>query len=290
VIRKIDVRLADGNKWERAIGKITKEYLHKMVARSVLYVRSRKKLAPRLSEVAEAIEFPTQQQVINRWNRVKKKVRVKNPAIWTPRDIPNFSEYRQAIIDRENERWFADLLFGLKKEAYLDELAKTAIKTASEPWIDPRVIERIRTKTIKVVTTDITQTLRDKLTAKLEQTINAGFTIDETAHDLGFLNTNWRTIAKTETFDVLNQGAFDQVKAEAGEVGAEALKYWQHSGNPNGRESHVIAGTTYNEANAIPIDEPFIVDGEAMMYPHDPNASAKNVVNCGCNAVYIIKN
>jgi len=266
-----------------------REYLNRMVARSVLYVRDIKKDAPKLSEFAEAIDFPTQQQVINRWNRVKNKVSVKNPTVWTPRVIPNFDAYRQSIVDRESQRWFADLLFGLKKEAYLSELAKIAVKTGSEPWINPQTIEAIRAKTVKVVTTEITPTLRNKLTAKLEQTINAGFTIDETARDLGFLNTNWKTIAKTETFDVLNQGAFDQIKAEADEVDAEALKYWQDSGNPNGRQTHVIAGSTYNESNAIPIDEPFIVDGESMMYPHDPNASAKNTVNCGCNAVYIIK-
>jgi hypothetical protein len=32
----------------------------------------------------------------------------------------------------------------------------------------------------------------------------------------------------------------------------------------------------------LPWSEPFIVDGEEMQHPHDPNASAANSVNCRC--------
>lgn len=293
-MKKVRVRLSDATKWERAIRTVTNNYLARMVARSILVVNEAKQEAPKISEIAEAMEFaeidyPTQEQVLKRWNRVKNKIKVKNPSIWKPSLIPNFSEYMQRIVDREDERFFTELLIGLKQEAYTSAATKAAIALGRDMVTSPETLEAIRAKTIKIVTTEITPTMRNKLVAKLEETVNAGFTIEETAHDLGFLNTNWRTIAKTETFDVMNKGTYDQVKNEAAEYGAETFKYWQHSGNTNGRPSHVQAGQTYDEANAIPMDEPFIVDGESLQFPHDPNGSAANNVNCGCTAVYVIK-
>ena len=38
---------------------------------------------------------------------------------------------------------------------------------------------------------------------------------------------------------------------------------------------------------SIPVDEPFDVDGEPMMYPHDPSGSAFNVVNCRCYVEFL---
>jgi hypothetical protein len=32
----------------------------------------------------------------------------------------------------------------------------------------------------------------------------------------------------------------------------------------------------------VPVDEPFIVAGEELMYPRDPNGSAENTINCHC--------
>lgn len=288
-MKRIKPNLSIGRKWQRAIAKVTKEYHEKMIARAVYEIMQLRSNAPKLSEIAEAIDFPTGEQVIRRWNRVKNKLKVKNPSAWTPTSIPNFSYYKASIISREDEQYFADILFGLKKEAYLESAAKAAATIGREAWIGPQTLETIRNKTIKIVTTDITPTLKNKLVEKIERAINAGFTIDETAHDLGLLNTNWRTIAKTETFDVLNMSSRDQVMKEVEEYGGEPYKYWQHSGNANGRPSHILAGETYSEANAIPMDEPFIVDGESLQYPHDPSGSAGNNVNCGCIAVYILK-
>jgi hypothetical protein len=290
-VRKVKVRLSNAHKWERAIQTIAKNYLARMAARAITAVNQQKHTAPKLIEASEAINFPNKEQVLRRWNRVKGKVRVKNPSFWTPRSIPDFQYYRERIVSREDETWFVDLLFGLKKEAYLASVAQAASDLGREPWISQEAINAIRNKTFKIVTTEITPNLRDELMAKIERSISAGFTIDETAHNLGMLNTNWRTIAKTETFDVMNKASRDQVANEAKEYGAEILKYWQHSGNPHmPRDAHILAAEQYGPDNAIPMDEPFIVDGESMSMPHDPEASAGNVINCGCTAVYIVKN
>jgi hypothetical protein len=66
------------------------------------------------------------------------------------------------------------------------------------------------------------------------------------------------------------------------------LKAWLTSGNANVRPAHAKAGEDYTPENAIPIDEPFIVDGEALMYPGDPRGSAGNVISCHCIQIAVV--
>lgn len=54
-------------------------------------------------------------------------------------------------------------------------------------------------------------------------------------------------------------------------------KMWRRSGKRLSRPMHDLA-----DGQTVAVDEPFMVGGEAMMYPCDPNASAKNIMNCGC--------
>lgn len=63
-------------------------------------------------------------------------------------------------------------------------------------------------------------------------------------------------------------------------------KAWLWSGIS--RATHEEAGRRYDEANAIPVDEPFMVDGEPLMYPRDPAGSPRNTVNCGCQSIPVV--
>ena len=47
-----------------------------------------------------------------------------------------------------------------------------------------------------------------------------------------------------------------------------------------GRSSHGVAN-----GQVRPVDEPFLVGGERLMYPRDPGGSAENTINCGCESV-----
>jgi hypothetical protein len=50
------------------------------------------------------------------------------------------------------------------------------------------------------------------------------------------------------------------------------------------------AGADYgSDDKSIPIDQPFIVDGEELMFPGDPSASGKNVWNCRCSRRNVVK-
>ncbi len=87
------------------------------------------------------------------------------------------------------------------------------------------------------------------------------------------------TIVSTElqrVFAVANQ----QTLAAADSAGIAMDKVWRRSGKAHPRISHALA-----DGRRVAWDKPFVIDGESMMHPHDPKASAKNVINCGCVAV-----
>lgn len=84
-------------------------------------------------------------------------------------------------------------------------------------------------------------------------------------------------IAQTETSAAYGVGR-DKAMRRAG----IKFKAWLTSGNSNVREAHLIAGETYSPDTPIPIDQPFIVDGEALMFPGDPAGSPGNTINCHC--------
>lgn len=60
-------------------------------------------------------------------------------------------------------------------------------------------------------------------------------------------------------------------------------KRWDSVGDSHTRPAHLAA-----DGQEVPTNEPFIVDGERLMYPGDTSlgASAGNVINCRCIATY----
>lgn len=82
------------------------------------------------------------------------------------------------------------------------------------------------------------------------------------------------TIASTET-----GAAYGFARHEAMNKAGIAHKSWLTSHLPNVRLAHAIAEVRNQR---IPIDDPFIVDGEELMYPGDENGSPENVINCHC--------
>jgi hypothetical protein len=126
----------------------------------------------------------------------------------------------------------------------------------------------------------------DEIYARLKKEIEAGLEDGDTTAQLAarakqFFNGldagQLRTIALTETSAVYGQGR-DFAMKQAG----VQFKAWLTSGNANVRSSHEQAGLDYPQDRGIPLDEPFIVDGEALQYPGDDAGSAGNVINCHC--------
>lgn len=85
-----------------------------------------------------------------------------------------------------------------------------------------------------------------------------------------------RRIAQTEAMVALG---------EAGDEAARVLdipftKTWCCSGLSNSRESHLAM-------DGVVVDqyEPFVFDDCEMQYPHDPNGTAGQVINCACSCI-----
>jgi hypothetical protein len=85
------------------------------------------------------------------------------------------------------------------------------------------------------------------------------------------------TIARTEVNSAYNEAR----QARFNESGY-THKAWVNSGDDKVRHAHLV-GIGY-----IPIDEPFNVGGEDMLYPLDDSlgASAGNIINCRCRLKY----
>lgn len=88
--------------------------------------------------------------------------------------------------------------------------------------------------------------------------------------------------ARTVVNTVENQARLECSK-DAQDMGCIEVKMWDSSHDGRVREWHAEADSDYgSEDSAIPIDEPFVVMGEDMMYPGDKSGSPENVYNCRC--------
>lgn len=91
-------------------------------------------------------------------------------------------------------------------------------------------------------------------------------------------------IAQTESLQALSEGQNEAIQQalEAGEVEDEfTRKFWRSTGaGKEPRVDHLAVESDYPEG--LPMNEPFIVGGEAMQRPREPGASAENVIRCKC--------
>lgn len=77
---------------------------------------------------------------------------------------------------------------------------------------------------------------------------------------------------------------------KASEKGVIMGKCWVATGDNKTRDWHAQAWSDYgSKENAIPLDDPFIVNGEKMMFPGDKSASPSNVYNCRCTHKNVVK-
>ena len=92
-----------------------------------------------------------------------------------------------------------------------------------------------------------------------------------------------RRIAQTEAMIGMAEAANEAAKT----LSLHYTKQWCISGLGNTRPSHeLMDGVTVDE------DEPFVLEGGMMMYPHDPSmgADAGEIINCACDCIRRPKN
>lgn len=140
-------------------------------------------------------------------------------------------------------------------------------------------------------TSYLSRQLRDKrLDAAVTRAASGGKPLTAAQIDTAVTRMQNRTlryrgqnIARTESINALRAGQMESIQQaiQSGEINpGDVLKIWDDTGDSKTREDHTQAGIDY--AKGIPLEEPFIVGGELLMYPGDPAGSAGQIINCRC--------
>jgi uncharacterized protein with gpF-like domain len=158
------------------------------------------------------------------------------------------------------------------KEWINPNAVKKAWADSAKDWMDQWGAGRIDS---------ITNADRSRMNTILSDGAEQGLSPKEIAGNLGdnfedMTSGRAMTIAQTET-----NGAYNYSSLQAAtDVAPNWVKEWiVTSDNP--RPAHEDA-----DGQEVPIDEPFDVDGEDLMYPGDPSGSEGNTINCQCTVGY----
>lgn len=148
---------------------------------------------------------------------------------------------------------------------------------------DPILVDQLqRTRNLMVRTPD--EVYRQIIKA-LGETVAAGGTVKDQAeavrHVLDVTGTeNWparaKTVAVTEVHRAWNFGALAAALRAQMRIGA-LTKRWDAKDDSATRPGHKQA-----DGQTVFINQPFIVNMEALMAPGDPSGSPSNVINCRC--------
>lgn len=93
-------------------------------------------------------------------------------------------------------------------------------------------------------------------------------------------------ISRTESINALRAGQHEAIQQaiDSAEIDTgSTYKIWDSESGPRTRDAHLAAN-----GQRVPVDQPFIVGGEALMYPGDPAGSAANTIQCRCRSRTVI--
>lgn len=129
----------------------------------------------------------------------------------------------------------------------------------------------------------INQTILDTLRIALANGVEGGESIPQLAKRVDdlylqqIIPNRSQVIAATEVCAASNWGA----QQAAQQSGLTLQKEWLSSPDGHTRPWHAEAN-----GQIVGMNEPFVVHGEELQYPGDPNGSGSNVINCRCTQVY----
>ena len=157
----------------------------------------------------------------------------------------------------------------------------TEIGRADDPWkMAPGTVSRFIQGRDKLLE-KVGATAQAQLNTALQAGIEAGETTEQLTERVkgvfnSLANAEAKRIAMTET-----AAAYGFSRHQAMTDAGIEYKSWVSSHGPTVRPAHAEAEERYQD-NPIPVDQPFEVDGEQLMYPGDPAGEPGNVINCHC--------
>lgn len=218
--------------------------------------------------------------------------KVLDEAIDKLRPFTGKEAYLPINVDAIGDAYETDIFAAISK--YKRRAAETAAIHVSNKlnvpfdkrYFNNKLLPVLNDRTFKIVTTKITKTISDDIKNAIQNGLKQGASAEQIIKHLDSLETNHRTIARTEINAAANDASFDVATKELSEIGliGTAVKGWQTSNDEKVRDAHIEAGNSYGSGNEISVGDPFVVMGEEVMFPADyTHGSAGNIINCRCS-------
>lgn len=164
---------------------------------------------------------------------------------------------------------------GLEGDAIRDAVARTQLSGSV----------RLALEVSSTKITKVNQTTRNWVSNQLREGLEKGESLTDLTNRLAdgsaFSRTRAGGIARTQTAGAVSCGRYAGMK----EAGVEK-KGWLTSRDDAVRPEHKAAEGRYK--NGIPMDQPFIVGGDRLMFPGDPAGSAGMIANCRCMQIAVL--
>lgn len=174
-------------------------------------------------------------------------------------------------------------------ESVKREVLRVERKAAPQPgYVDAFTLSWIRRHSVRQVSR-IRKTTAKAIRAQIINGAKKGLSAAQIAANIrkatsGRIGaTRAARIARTETHTAFERGSYEQAK-ELVRLGIEITAEWGATEDQRTRPDHAAA-----DGQTVDLGKTFIVGGEAMRFPGDPRASARQVVNCRCTALYYPK-
>lgn len=142
-------------------------------------------------------------------------------------------------------------------------------------WTDD-ILGYFRNNLFNKVVLPISETTQEYISNVLKQGTAEGWSIDRMVQEIerkDYLDGRVERILRTEINRAINYG--NELAAKT--YSYKTQKRWISVHDNRTRHPHALA-----DAQVVNIDEPFIVGGERLFFPGDPNGSATNTINCRC--------
>lgn len=225
-------------------------------------------------------------------NAVKKEIAKESKRLidgWSASgSVPQIVEHQKSIERIVNQIHAVSIrVFSERVETQLKSSFPAITKASGNPLYDRLILEYLQAAGGAKIAADISNTTRLLIVRMIMSGQKQGLSNDEIAASMrarvaSLSVARAAVITRTEVHNSANYALLETAK----ESGVVTGKEWV-SGNDDrvrvGEFDHLDA-----DGQQVPINEPFIVSGEELMFPGDPSASAGNSINCRCGQVFLV--
>jgi len=190
-------------------------------------------------------------------------------------------EEAEEIFAREAEPRFLQMLLSGAEKAFGDLGAEDVELDIR----NPDVVEFLDQRKFKF-SFEVNQTTQEQLRRELTEGLRAGEGVEKLTARVNKVfdwAETWRAerIARTEATTALNHGIFQAYR----QSGLNPKKKWLTARTEDVRPWHQVM-----DGQTVGLDEPFISgQGNALMYPGDPQAPPDEIINCRCTMVPVLE-